>query len=204
MNMKVIAISQRIEKSKYNEIRCQLDIRLIDFIVKCGLVPTPIPYFSETKKNSNYHLKKWIESHNLGGIVLSGGSDIGENRIRDNSEKYLLKYSLKNNIPVIGICRGMQMIGKFFGIKLKKVKGHVNKDHFVYSSKDKVKVNSYHNYSIKSCPINFKILYKTLDGNIEAMISKNKRIYGCMWHPERNRVFNEKDVKIFKTIFRKP
>ena len=50
MNMKVIAISQRIEKSKYNEIRCQLDIRLIDFIVKCGLVPTPIPYFSETKK----------------------------------------------------------------------------------------------------------------------------------------------------------
>ena len=40
--------------------------------------------------------------------------------------------------------------------------------------KDKVKVNSYHNYSIKSCPINFKILYKTLDGNIEAMISKTK------------------------------
>ena len=160
--------------------------------------------FFGNKKKFQLSFKKWIESHNLGGIVLSGGSDIGENRIRDNSEKYLLKYSLKNNTPVIGICRGMQMIGKFFGIKLKKVKGHVNKDHFVYSSKDKVKVNSYHNYSIKSCPINFKILYKTLDGNIEAMISKNKRIYGCMWHPERNRVFNEKDVKIFKTIFRKP
>ena len=88
MNMKVIAISQRIEKSKYNEIRCQLDIRLIDFIVKCGLVPILFLIFRK-QKNSNYHLKKWIESHNLGGIVLSGGSDMGENRIRDNSEKYL-------------------------------------------------------------------------------------------------------------------
>ena len=56
------------------------------------------------------------------GVVLSGGSDIGKNKIRDESEKFLIKFAIKNRIPLIGICRGMQLIGNFFNSKLIKVK----------------------------------------------------------------------------------
>ena len=37
--MKKIAISQRLELSKYNELRCQLDIKLNSFISQCGFLP---------------------------------------------------------------------------------------------------------------------------------------------------------------------
>ena len=57
----------------------------------------------------------------LSGIVLSGGDDIGKYALRDKSEILLIKYSLKKKIPIFGICRGMQIISKYFKINLKKV-----------------------------------------------------------------------------------
>ena len=55
--MKKIAISQRLELSKYNELRCQLDIKLNSFISQCGFLPVPIPYFSSKKKLQSMNLK---------------------------------------------------------------------------------------------------------------------------------------------------
>ena len=51
-------------------------------------------------------------------------------------EKKLIKYSLKKNIPLLGICRGMQMIAKVYNIKLSKMKGHVGVKHYVFKFTD--------------------------------------------------------------------
>lgn len=198
--MKKIAISQRLELSKYNELRCQLDIKLNSFISQCGFLPVPIPYFSSKKKASINELKKWMNVIKPYGVVLSGGSDIGKNKIRDESEKFLIKFAIKNRIPLIGICRGMQLIGNFFNSKLIKVKNHVNTKHDIFSKYERFRVNSFHNFSIKSCPKNFKVLFKSKDGYIEAIYSKNNKIYACMWHPERNKNFEKQDIKIFKSF----
>ena len=48
--MKIIAVTQRLENSKFNELRSQVDIKLFNFIVECGFVPIPIPYFFYKKK----------------------------------------------------------------------------------------------------------------------------------------------------------
>lgn len=201
--MKKIAISQRLELSKHNELRCQLDIKLNSFISKCGFTPVPIPYFSTKGKASIHKLRKWINIIKPNGIILSGGSDIGKNKIRDVSEKLLINISIRKNIPLIGICRGMQLIGNYFNTKLIKVKNHVNQKHNILSRSKKLKVNSFHNYSLKDCPKNFKILFHSEDGHIEAIHSKNKKIYACMWHPERNKKFEKWDIKIFKSFFNK-
>ena len=200
--MKIIGVSQRLEISKYNELRLQIDTRLINFISNCGYIPIPIPYYNLPKRNSFKKLTFWLNNVKLSGIVLSGGSNIGEYKLRDNSEKLLIDYSLKKGSPIFGICRGMQIIGKYFNVKLKSVKNHINISHTIYSNKKKFKVNSFHKYSLKNCPKNFSIEFRSLDGNIESIKSNNQRIYACMWHPERYKKFKKNDKLNLKKLFR--
>jgi N5-(cytidine 5'-diphosphoramidyl)-L-glutamine hydrolase len=200
--MKIIAVSQRVEISKYKEIRPQLDINFFNFIVSSGYIPVPIPYYSYHKKKSNFFLKKWLTKIKPHGIVLSGGENIGTNKFRDTAEYFLIKFSKKNHIPVLGICRGMQILSKYFGSKLFKVKNHANKNHFIKSKDKKIIVNSFHNLAIKSCPKNFKIKFKAEDGVIESIYSTNSRMEGWMWHPERYKKFKSFDIKSFKRLFR--
>ena len=127
------------------------------------------------KKNSLKKLTIWLNCIRPSGIVLSGGSDIGEYKLRDNSEKLLIKHSLRIGIPIFGICRGMQIIGSYFNVKLKSVKKHTNILHTIYSNKKKIKVNSFHKYSLKNCPKDFSIQFKSLDGNIESIKSNDKK-----------------------------
>ena len=48
--MKIIAISQRVQKiKKYKELRDQIDSRLIEFVIKSGFFPIPIPNFKKKK-----------------------------------------------------------------------------------------------------------------------------------------------------------
>ena len=84
--MKIIGVSQRLEISKHNELRLQIDTRLINFISNCGYIPIPIPYYNLPKRNSLKKLTFWLNNIKLSGIVLSGGSNIGEHKLRDNSE----------------------------------------------------------------------------------------------------------------------
>ena len=50
----------------------------------------------------------------LDGIILSGGDNIGDDHERDNTEKEILNFVISNNIPTLGVCRGMQVINNFF------------------------------------------------------------------------------------------
>lgn len=201
--MKLIAISQRIEKSKYNEIRPQLDIRLFDFIIKCGFYPVPIPYFLDPNKKSISNLNKWLKIIKPDGLILSGGEDLGKNRLRDRSEYFLFNYFKKNNLPIIGICRGMQLIASIYGSKLKKVKNHVNKKTKISFGNKFQKVKCYHNYSITKCPSEFEIISKSKDNQIESINSKNNKILGLMWHPERDKIFSKFNISIFKKFLNK-
>ena len=64
---------------------------------------------------------------------------------RRKNEINLIKYSITKNIPLIGICRGAQVINLFYGGQIKKVKGHVRKFHKIKLDKGKkIKVNSFH------------------------------------------------------------
>ena len=200
--MKIIAISQRLEVSKFKELRPQLDIKFFNFISLSGYLPVPIPYFAYKKNKSNIYLQKWINVIKPHGIILSGGEDIGKNKIRDDMEYFLISLSKKKKIPILGICRGMQIIAKFHGSKLIKVKNHVGTEHFIISKKKKVKVNSFHNQAIENCPKNFSVNYKAEDGVIESISSINSRIEGWMWHPERYKKFKSFDINSFQKFFK--
>ena len=143
---------------------------------------------------------------NLDLIIFSGGNDIlmfskkKNNKIRNKIDLKILKESIKKNIPILGICHGMQMIANFFGSKIVKKK-HVGNHKIIYFEDGKkltTYVNSFHNYVILKLSNKFHIIALANDGSCEAMLHKKKRILGIMWHPERYRKIKKFDVKLIK------
>jgi gamma-glutamyl-gamma-aminobutyrate hydrolase PuuD len=200
--MKRILICQILNKDDYGELRTKLDVRLVSFIADCGFLPIPIPVYNHKSrvKIKNY-LYSWLNEMKPDGIVLSGGGNIYKKSLRFFIEKLLIKYSLSKSISILGICRGMQAIVVNYGGALKKIKNHVNTSHYIYSNKNKIKVNSYHKFAVPKCPRNFEILYKSKEEHIESLKHKSKNIYGWMWHPERGSFSKEFHKKNFKKIF---
>ena len=79
---------------------------------------------------------------------------------RDAIEKIMINFSISKNIPVLGVCRGMQSIQNHFGNDIQIIKNHVKKRHSLnvldYTKVGKIlkqydQVNSFHEYgSLKS------------------------------------------------------
>ena len=144
-------------------------------------------------------------------IILPGGNDLySKNKMsktRLKVEFELIKYGLKNDIPILGICRGMQVINLFFKGKQKKIIGHMKSKHQIFFkkkffTKTKMSVNSFHNFCIpiKNMSRKFSVIALDQDNNVEIFKHKKKKIYGFMWHPERNRNYKELNMIIKKLI----
>lgn len=198
-----IAITQRIDFiENRNEYRDCIDQALINLVLCSGNSPLLISN-SLIKENNTHYLEKCLLDYNPDGILISGGNDIGQYISRDKTEEYLYSWALKNNLPVLGICRGMQIIGLLNGSSLKKVNGHVNKRHSVLNiAKNKKSIkNSYHSFSLSECPKDFEVTFLSEDGEIEAFKHNKKKISGIMWHPERENIFLKDDINFIKNIY---
>jgi N5-(cytidine 5'-diphosphoramidyl)-L-glutamine hydrolase len=206
--MKKIAITQRlIENTSYEEIREVLDINYAKFINEAGYLPIALPY--------KVNFIEYFEEFNISGVLLTGGNDLNSinpsplSKQRDKFEKELISYAVSNNIPIFGICRGLQVIAEYFGSTFKKVSGQVNIRHTLESSHDSFyikqlnmldTVNSFHNFTVDSLSDQLKV---SAVGNniIKAIEHKKYKIFAQMWHSERELVFNKKEVQLIKDFF---
>ena len=207
--MKIIGITQREDFiESYDEIRDGLDRKLPELIINCGFLPIVIPTIKLD------YVEKVLSKIKFDGIILSGGNSIHNfgkrneyiSKIRDEFELNLIKESIKRNIKVFGICRGMQILNLFFKGNLSLVEGHVNVKHSLKSLDKKFtfpkKVNSYHNFSIsqKDLPLTIEPLAIDKDKNIESFKYKDN-VLAVMWHPEREIPFKENDINLIHSFF---
>ena len=141
----------------------------------------------------------------LRGIILSG-SPFSVNE--KNAPSFDLSSFAK--IPILGICRGMQLIADYFGGKLTKIEGHVGNKHkitvdqnssFYSNLKNIQEVNSYHNYAVSVLPKEFNPSALCNDGTFEAMENSQLKIFAQMWHPERTEPFDQSNLNIFEQLF---
>ena len=200
--MKNILVSQSIVyDSKTKVFKDQLDNQVINYLIKLNYVPITI-------SNGLKDPKAFIRKTNISGIVLTGGANIGVYLKRDRLEKFLIDYSIKKKIPLLGICRGMQIINHFFNGNLKRISNHVRTRHLIKSkySKKMYIVNSYHEYCINEKKMNHNIIpiYRhAKDNSIESFIHNKHKILGIMWHPEREKKVRNFDKKIIQKFFKK-
>ena len=193
--MKTVAVSQRVDHfPERNETRDALDQRLAAFLVFCGYVPLPVPNVLGGE------IRDWLNIVHPAAVVLSGGNDIGQYAERDDTELALLNYAQEHELPVLGICRGMQMLAHWSGIGLHPVQGHVRVRHRL-TGEIAGEVNSYHKFSLAICPADFKVLARSEDGEIEAIRHQSLPWEGWMWHPEREENLAARDVQRIEALF---
>lgn len=198
--MKKIIISQRFEKiGEFKELRDNLDTRLTNLILKLGFLPILLP-------SNSRNVLRYINEISPSGIILSGGGNPKKKDERYNSEKILLNFASKKKIPLLGICRGAQRINIHFKGKLRKIKNHVRKKHFISGPSiiKGIKVNSYHDLGFNKKMLGKKLnnLATSNDGIVKYFKHENNLFFGIMWHPERDREVSYFDKKLIKNIFR--
>ena len=118
------------------------------------------------------------------GIIAPGGTDIYD------YDRYILDYAIKNDVPILGICLGMQIMEEKYMSKTKTLHQGIN--HNIITKKESIVgntigntiVNSRHNECITDTD-DYEITAKSSDGCIEAIEHKyNKFNVGVQWHPE--------------------
>ncbi|WP_185871783.1 glutamine-hydrolyzing GMP synthase [Blattabacterium cuenoti] len=124
------------------------------------------------------------------GLILSGGPF----SVYEKNSPLISKSIFQLNIPIFGICYGMQLISFLFGGEIKKSKykeygkSHLIIDHtnnsLFYGIPKKSIVWMSHFDEVKIIPKEFKIIAHTTSCNIAALGHLNKNIYAVQFHPE--------------------
>lgn len=196
--MKYVGLTMRIEDlSKNDERRDCIDQRWYNFLDACNLRPILIP-------NLEYFVsEKYLNK--LSGIILTGGNSLshlgGNAPEREVVEKKLIRYAIGKKLPLIGVCRGMQVLQNYYEVPIEKVDGHVGTRHNLLFKNEQINVNSFHKYGTKGTTDCLEILANCSDGVVEAVKHKELPFIGIMWHPERENLFSNFDIQLIGEHF---
>jgi N5-(cytidine 5'-diphosphoramidyl)-L-glutamine hydrolase len=197
--VKIVAITQRVAVvPEYGERRDCLDQAWPRFIAACGLLPLPLPNVVDVA------LAMFARAE-VAGLVLTGGNDLaavgGDAPERDLTESALLDAAESRRLPVIGVCRGMQVIQQRYAVPLRRVHGHVMPRQSIDIEGQETEVNSYHNFGASESRLPLNTWAQARDGIVKAIRHSDKPMTGIMWHPERNTPFAERDIALFRDVF---
>src|SRR4051812_48636084 len=156
-------------------------------------------------------------------LLLTGGGDVdprlygekpvkqvyGVSETRDRTEWEALDRAAELGVPVLGICRGMQLIAVRNGGRLRQhVRGHRGMDHLVFSEPASrfreivggngvgYFVSLHHQVVLRTGGQGLRVAARATGGTIEAVESKDGRVLGVQFHPEYDAATNDRSRKI--------
>lgn len=205
----------------------------VQAISQAGGVPVLIPVTTDLCALSSV-------LNRLDGILMSGGGDINPlycdedpilalqdvNVERDMYDLILIRLAVVRQLPIFGICRGMQLLAIALGgtifqdiyaqapqppIKHSQTVAREYPSHRVTTTEgsrvrailgDNVAVNSFHHQAIQRVPETFMATAHSSDGIIEAMESVlYPTMWGVQWHPESMATAEDKGMQELFTQF---
>lgn len=208
----MIALTMRMARHHYpggtEEIRDALARDWWNFLEQAlpGRALWPVPNMGES-------IVGMARTLPLSGIVLTGGENWGAYPARDSTEQALLRLAQELSLPVLGVCRGAQVLNRALGGGSPlPVPGHAGTRHRIdmqaraglpvgeSCARD---VNSFHNMGLlKEYLASSVHAWATAhDNTIEAFCSQDGRLCGILWHPEREARADEQDIQLFRQHF---
>ncbi|WP_280463185.1 gamma-glutamyl-gamma-aminobutyrate hydrolase family protein [Nocardia carnea] len=195
MNPIPILVTQNVTVAEHGERRDALDHRWAHFLTICGLLPVLVPNHPESARRLRGAFPD-------AGLLLTGGNDLvpygGGAPERDATEVLLLTASLNRRTPILGVCRGMQVLQHYYGVALSRVPGHVAVEHPIAFRGTQRVVNSFHHWAAYNSLGPLEVWGRAADGVVEAVGSRELRLAGIMWHPERMPVPDGRDMALFR------
>lgn len=174
------------------------------------------------------------------GLILTGGDDIdpvlyGETVLndsvviapeRDLQEGIVINMALEKDLPILGICRGIQMLNVHFGGSLyqdipvqcpsdvahRMEKPYHRVSHACITEPDtplhalfgtNIGVNSHHHQAVKTPAPNFRVMGRSEDGIIEALYDPSRPfLWAVQWHPEAIWDVEDSSAGIFREFMK--
>lgn len=215
LNHRLIGISEDLRRAVINAGGIPIVIMPPQDVEYYDAIPSKLPKL--TKED-----KKFLDTQLslCSGIVIPGGIK------RFEYDVYALEYAIKNDIPTLGICIGMQVMTMLndrgeMVTSNSRIESNIDhcqldqdyvhdvildKDSLLYKiiKKDRIKVNSRHNMEVKDT-VMFKTYGRSEDGVIEE-IEKQDQLFmiGVQWHPEiLIHLGDINSLKLFKEFIKK-
>ena len=206
--IKKIGITLRVETfQEYNEKRDALGHDWFDFFQKLNFIPILIP-------NKLHDVELFLNELKLDGLILSGGDNVGDDPERDTTEQKIIHFALTNKIPLLGVCRGMQVLNRFFNGKIifNATDNHVGNHHQIevidskfskFLQTNYMNVNSFHRNLIDKTALGKDLTpfaISSTDQTIEGFFHETFPIMGVMWHPERENP-NSNQIQLVNMLY---
>lgn len=153
------------------------------------------------------------QAHECSALILPGGGDVNPilygaemngsykpDDARDNAEMRVIARFLAMDRPILGICRGLQILNVAFGGTLKQhIEGHnqlpqrIDRTHMTTADDpfltslygEKFSVNSAHHQVVDRLGVGLQAIQWSEEGYIEAFRHCSRPVFGVQWHPER-------------------
>lgn len=224
------SIEEELDLKDYNKTTLSIDYTKA--VVAAGGIPIIIPI------TENLDVIKEQMSL-IDGLILSGGQDVtptiygqdfkvGIKRVcpeRDKHEMIVFKEFLKTNKPMLGICRGMQLMNiclkgtLFQDLKYsnEKILQHIQEfypelptheinieeGNLLYELFGKnIRTNSFHHQAIDELGEKLEVIARTSDNIVEAIyMREHPFFYGVQWHPEMMTARGSSEMKKIFEVF---
>ena len=198
--MKPLAVTLRVIHDPHTgERRDALDQRWYGLLQQAGFLPVLLP-------NQLSPAQALLQLVPVCGLLLTGGNSLlsceGDAPERDALEMALLAWAEAEHKPILGVCRGMQMLMHSCGESAQRVTGHVCAQQEIQIHERRRVVNSYHQWGHTRASDDWRIWARADDGVIKAVQHTRLPWWGLMWHPERLEPFAPEDIALLQEIFR--
>jgi putative glutamine amidotransferase len=202
-----------------------------DAVLRAGGLPVHLPVLPS---GQNDQLLELVDA-----VILSGGGDVDPaaygaqprsdlfdvEPARDVAERELLHAATERRVPVLGVCRGLQVMTVSFGGTLFQDLGHdAAQEHHPQHVPDekpihpvliepgsllakaiedtRIDVNSTHHQAVDTVPARLRVTARSLDGVVEAVELADEDLWlvGVQWHPEFMQAHDAVQRRLFRAL----
>ncbi len=228
MKKKRVAISTRVVRaSGYEETRDALSHDWYLFLQQIGLTPFLVP-------NLGDQVVDYLDGVDISGVILTSGNIVcpqtyhmkdegvpDTSVARDRTESILIELAIAQRLPILGVCRGMQILNAHFGgtiladlaSRIGALENHVASEHRIRIllpewirkfGRDAFVVNSFHDQGLTQKELSPQLVgfaASEQDNVIEGVVHRDLPIVGVQWHPERKNPAWELDRALVRSLF---